>query len=121
MKTMLVLLILCTFPRARAEEEWGMQYTLPEHRPLWQRIMPTSGPIPYMESPYFRFEGTDFYPSLWTDGVFQFSVARYYAQGSIPGMRWKPSLELTFSNPGRATTVGEPTIVRIGFAWRRSF
>lgn len=123
MKAVLALLIMCMCIGARAEEEeWGVRYTLPEDRSLLEKIIPTREDIPYMESPYFLFEGTNFYPSLWGKGIIQFSVARYYIQWNVPGTRWKLALpELTFSNPGPTSTIAEPTIIRLGFAWRRSF
>jgi len=82
----LSVLLLCRLVSARAEEEWGVTYTLPEQRPLLQKLIPTFQDIPDRYYGFQRewiFRGCEFKPSIWGQGRNAESITVYWAE-------WKP-------------------------------
>lgn len=127
MKTVLVLLLsLCGLFSARAEEEWGIAYTLPSKRSWVGKIVPTRENIPEIDTwrqvDIFGFEGPEFRPMCWFSGSIQFSDASYYHQWGLRKTKWKlhfPKLDFFGYSP--ATTIPERNGVRLGFEFALRF
>lgn len=110
----------------RAEDEWGVAYTLPSKRSWLGKIVPTKENIPEIDTwgqkDTLEFEGPEFCPKRWFSGNIQISDVSYYHQWGLPDTNWKLRFpKLDFFGYTATTTIAERNGVRFGFEFALRF